>query len=512
MDAVGVLNPSGLILAAAGFIILAGAAGAVARLPGSLLSIWWMKRRSPFGRAAWASRDELKRNDMLRPGGLFLGWWRGWFGAADLYRHGDGHLLAVAGSGAGKTTGLVVPALLELRHGSVIVTDPKAQLAAMTARHRATIGKVFFINPWADDLAKSTGAKIADSGFNPLSVLEDNYNLKDDAENLARLLLVTDRQDSSTYWNDEAAALLAAFIVWQILMEPKENRTLSYLWEMLRDEVQSPDPTAITMKKRLRWFIDFGSTKYLQKEGEKYFSILNAAPQQWQGFIAKAQLATSRYAPKTPLGDHTARNGFDLDLLKREDVTVYLMVPTGRAKVAGPWLNLLMGVFGLAVGKPGPARPVFMLMDEAPALGYLPDLRNNLRESREAGLRTWIFTQTRAALADEALYGDNGFKDIIGLCDTKIFFSIGEADFAKDISAMLGEKTGVTRSRSETSDRMNASLVGVPLMRPEQILRMKRGETLIVRSGVSPIRARLVSYWTREKWQRMTDKNPYRNG
>lgn len=470
--------------------------------PFRLVGLWIMKLRSPFGRSDWAGRGDLRRAGMTKRGGLFLGQWRSWFRRADLYRPGEGHLLTIGGSGSGKTTSVVIPALLEAQEGSFIVIDPKAQLAAMTGRHRATKGAVLHLNPFADELALQTGIPLPDSGFNPLSVLSKGYNLKDDAENLARLLMVTDRASSDSYWNDEAAGLIALLLVWQVMREPKERRTLAVLWRMLREDLEA-------IRQRFEWCQTVKESVYLVEEAKKFLQ-LTETDAQWQGVISKAQLATQRYAPDTPLGDHTARDGLDLSRLKREDITVYLMVPTGRAKVASPWLNLVMGSIGLAIGKPGPARPVFLLMDEAPALGYLPDLRNHLRESREAGLRTWIFSQTRAALANPDLYGENGFSDIMALCDTRTFFSIGDRTLATEISGMLGETTAVNRSSRDGKDGDNLSNVGVPLMRPEEIMRMKKGHQLIIRSGMRPIRARLVPYWTRASWSALVDANPYR--
>lgn len=486
-----------------GFVVALRLLRFVLHWPRRFVGLWWMKRRSPFGRSEWAGLRALRAAGMTKAGGLFLGQWRGWRSAADLYRHGEGHLLTIAGSGAGKSTSLVIPALLEAGEGSFIVTDPKAQLAAMTARYRATKGAVIYLNPFADELGQQTGIALPDSGFNPLSVLTAGYNLPDDARGLSRLLMVTDRRDSGSYWNDEAAALLAVFMVWQILREPKGNQTLAFLWGMVRE-----DPAAI--EQRLMWMQGVRESRFLQAEATRLLGLMQT-PAQWQGVISKATLATDRYTPDTPLGDHTARDGLDLGRLKRENITVYLMVPTGRMKVAFPWLNLVMGTIGLAVGRPGEARPVYMLMDEAPALGFLPDLRNHLRETREAGLRVWLFSQTRAALASPDLYGENGFADIVGLCETRSFFNIGEPVLAREISAMLGEKTAVNRSGKTSTSAENVSVVGVPLMRPEEIMRMKHGHQVIVRGGgLSPIKARLVPYWTRKNWSALVDRNPYR--
>ncbi len=495
-------NPAAkILLVIVGFLVAFRLAVEAIRLPLRAWELAWLKMRSPFGKAAWAKLRDLRRAGMLKDGGLFLGQWRGWLRRADMFRHGEGHLLTVAAPGAGKTTGLVIPALLSLRQGAVIVTDPKAQLAAMTARHRRTHGEVFFLNPFAGDLKETGGIDLPDSGFNPISILEDGINLVDDARALARLLMVTDRRESGSYWNDESAALLAAMLVWMVRKEPPDLRTLTFLWSIVREGPQA-------MEQRLEWMAN-EEDPYLKAEGERLLGLFGVGPQ-WQGVISKAQLATDRYAPGTPLGIHTAKDGLDLRRLKREDITIYLLVPTGRAKVAAPWLNLLMGVFGVTVSKPGPARPVYLLMDEAPALGYLPDLRNHLREGREAGLRAWIFTQTRAAMADQDLYGDTGFRDIMGLCETKAFFAIGERDLAQEISDMVGQKTAASRSMGGNG-RENIATVGVPLVRPEDILRLGAGRMILLRGSVPrPIRGLLVPYWTRPAWAAATDANPYR--
>ena len=65
----------------------------------------------------------------------------------------------------------------------------------------------------------------------------------------------------------------------------------------------------------------------------------------------------------SPLGVHVEKNGFDATRLKTEKVTVYILVPSSMLADALPWLNMLTGVFGAAIGKPGPRSPVTMLID-----------------------------------------------------------------------------------------------------------------------------------------------------
>src|ERR1700721_198999 len=53
---------------------------------------------------------------------------------------GDGHLMTVAPTGAGKGVGVIIPALLTYP-GSVIVTDIKGENYQVTARYRRQMGK-----------------------------------------------------------------------------------------------------------------------------------------------------------------------------------------------------------------------------------------------------------------------------------------------------------------------------------------------------------------------------------
>src|SRR5882762_2633161 len=90
------------------------------------------------------------------------------------------HILTVAGSRSGKSVTLIA----NLLHysGSVLVIDPKAELANITAERRAALGqKVIVLDPFnraADRLARYRKA------YNPLSVLTlDNPTIGDQAGN-----------------------------------------------------------------------------------------------------------------------------------------------------------------------------------------------------------------------------------------------------------------------------------------------------------------------------------------
>lgn len=452
--------------------------------------------RRVFGAARWARSWHLRRAGLTKPGGLFLGRSRG----RDLYHRGEGHLLTIAGTGGGKSVGLVVPTLCTLTEGSIVVTDPSGELAAMTARRRAEIGPVVFLNPYASVFRDGVGIDLPDHGFNPFSILDpESPSFISDAQKLAQLLMVTDRRESGSYWNDEGAEFLALMIAKIRLYDAADLHNLAFLYRVVRDDIEN-------IKTVLEGVIQEGHPA-LVDEARRFLQLTRVEPQ-WFGVNSKVALATKRYAPSTQLAGHTSLDGLDLRRLKSENMTVYIMVPSSMLSVALPWLNLLVGIFSLVTGRNiKPGHPVTLMIDEAPALGFLPDLRPAMAQLRKAGLRVWLFSQTYAALAAPELYGREGMNEIGGLCATKQFFAVDEPDLQKMISEMAGQKSiGNPSSTGTIGD------VGQPLVRPDEVRGLRRWHQIIIRQGMRfPIKARLVPYFKRANWRNMVDANPYRS-
>ena len=74
---------------------------------------------------------------------------------------------------------------------------------------------------------------------------------------------------------------------------------------------------------------------------------------------------------------------------------------------------------------------------------------------------------------------------------------------------MCGERERLNRTLNAKED-ISTATVGVPLIRPEEITRLKKGHQIIIRPEIPPIQARLVPYFKRRKWREITDPNPYR--
>src|SRR5205085_1351111 len=96
---------------------------------------------------------------------------------------GDGHVITIAPTRTGKGIGAVIPNLLHYP-GSVVVTDPKGENHAVTARRRRELGScVYALDPFG--VVRGTAA------FNPLDLVDaTSPDANDDAWMLADMLVV----------------------------------------------------------------------------------------------------------------------------------------------------------------------------------------------------------------------------------------------------------------------------------------------------------------------------------
>src|SRR6202042_1235943 len=99
---------------------------------------------------------------------------------------------------------------LTLTDRSIVVIDPKGELAAVTAEFRRTVSDVVILNPF-DVLG------LGSAGFNPLTSLDpDSTTFYDDAAAIGEALIQTAKH-SEPHWSESAQSLVVALIMWERL-------------------------------------------------------------------------------------------------------------------------------------------------------------------------------------------------------------------------------------------------------------------------------------------------------
>jgi type IV secretion system protein VirD4 len=297
------------------------------------------------GKAQFAKNEDLKKMGLDKSSGLFLGSLNG----QDVYYPGETHLLTIAPPGAGKGTSIVIPNLLTYP-GSVIVTDPKGELFAITARHRREkLGhKIIVLCPWARKLSAELGIEIPDHGFNPLNIIQPGSDVKDEAELISSLLLPgsANMKTEDEFWIDGGQSILTAFM---LHLKSQEETMGPLTLPLLRQQLHLPPDEMTAVLFAMSKSESFGGC--IREYGGKLLGTAERSPKEFEGLLGSAQKALRIYDSISPLGKHVSHGDIDFKALKREPTTIYLIMPSDRAHTHAAWLSLVMALAIELVGR-----------------------------------------------------------------------------------------------------------------------------------------------------------------
>jgi len=466
------------------------------------------------GQARLANRRDITWHKLTRGPGIFLGRYReGLFYGRDLYYRGENHVLTIGPAGSGKGTCVVVPNLL-LNPESMVVTDLKGELYAMTGRYRRDVlgHDVVVLNPFHATLSEELGIAMSDGGYDPCSLVRPGPTVKDDAELLASLLLPmpANADAKSNFFIHAGQQELTAGML--DITRRGERLTLPRLRSWIMALPEEYEAQLLEMAQSAAF------SGLAREMGGRLLSTLSNAPQQFQGGHACAEDALKPYDHFGPMGQHVCRgDGFSFETMKKRPTTVYIILPSDRGITHAPWMNLVLSSAIEMVGRDRTNKRVTFLLDELANLGYLPNLLRAMAQYRAQGVRIHACIQQVSQI--RRLYGGDGWRDMVGLCDVVQSFGITELETCKLLSDMAGQTTvddvgqnlapGMAQGHSHGSLTYSARRVGVPLLRPQDIRAMPSNTQLIFYRNMPPLIADKVDYRERAALHKRADPNPY---
>ncbi|MBZ0146068.1 MAG: type IV secretory system conjugative DNA transfer family protein, partial [Pseudorhodoplanes sp.] len=143
-------------------------------------------------------------------GGVLLGSW----GERFLGRNDDRHVVTLAGNRAGKSSSALIPNLRRYP-GSMIVLDPKGELARACADYRRALGqRVYVLDPF-DELGEESAS------YNPFSELGlgQPRHIAADAAQAADALIINNQRDP--HWTDSGKNLSRGLLLNTMATKPQ---------------------------------------------------------------------------------------------------------------------------------------------------------------------------------------------------------------------------------------------------------------------------------------------------
>jgi type IV secretion system protein VirD4 len=362
----------------------------------------------------WAHPAQLGQSWDWQPGRVLLGAHEGRY----IGRDDDRHIVTVAGSRAGKTMTVLIPNL-RAYPGSMIVLDPKGELARATAEHRRRMGqRVFILDPFGE-----TGAQTA--SYNPIQELSQARAelVAADAAQLADALIIPNNKDP--HWTDSARNLVRGIILLLIAHAPAQAN----LREVRRRLCGTPPElaqlfTEMAASNAFNGIVEYVGRTFLGKNERELASIMSTAQEQT--------------APLDDVINVTERSDFSLSDLRSGKLTIYLVLPGMRMGTHYRWLRMVIQQALAAMERapvPRGELPVWFVLEEFPALGHMRSIETAAGLMAGFGVKLWSVLQDLTQLKT---HYPKSWETFLG--NAGVIQAFGNADLTttEHLSKMLG--------------------------------------------------------------------------
>jgi type IV secretion system protein VirD4 len=466
------------------------------------------------GAARFADCKDAEKARMFKAAGIRIGFL--WDGVKRVFKrlffNGPGHIMLVAGARTGKAVTIIVEMILLLPACySLLVFDPKAELASICGHWRKRYGEVNVLNPFGILLEPLKGLKQA--RFNPMSSLNPNsIDFHALCDKLAEAICWAEHTADS-HWIESARLLISGIIATLAKYGKPEDRNLVTLrnvitgamgktvYEFCREAMALPDPY---IRQKLGLYAAAGA-----EQNKELNSIVSSAVTQ-TGFIGNEAIAENLKGDDFRFAD----------LKRKPGMTVFVCLPLDKLDVSSKYFRVMSstGISDvLKEGLNGPGAPVLAILDEIAQIGPLKVISD-----------AWAMAAGAAGLQLMAVYQDvsqikNQFKTtwqtMVQNSAVAMYFGIRDQESAEFVSKQCGVTEVLSHSRSVSIDRRtgrpmvndSATQTARPLLHPDEVrFGLGDDEMLLFCDGVpGVIRAHRKPYFRCDDLKGKYRDNPY---
>jgi type IV secretion system protein VirD4 len=422
------------------------------------------------------------------------------------------HVAALAPTGVGKGTSLVIP-FLQTCSDSAVVVDFKGELARLTAARRRAMGHhVVILDPYRQ-------VTQTPDTLNPLDGIDRDSPLAiDDCRDMANAMVIRTGEEKDPHWVDSAETWISAMLAAVAYYGQQGDRSLQTVRTLLSNPAKL----------------------------EAIIRLMCESPDAWSGMLVRMgyqltrfkdnELASSlttvsrflKFLDTIAVAENSEESTFDpADLVKRK-MTVYLVLPPQHVRAQQALLRLWIGTMLRAVVKGGlqENKLVHFVLDEAATLGKMEAIDDAVDKYRGYGVRLQFYYQSIGQL--RRCFPDGQDQTLLSNV-SQIFFGVNDKDTAQYVSERLGEQTIiVTSGGMSRSTTYQGSMGGTPtesrsfqrsdnwaqqarrLLKPEEVADLQIRTAITFTPGVPPICTTLIRHYeekisgkSRGAWDKM---------
>jgi type IV secretion system protein VirD4 len=394
-----------------------------------------------------------------------------------LYANGFEHVLVFAPAGSGKTRSIAIPNLFNYPY-SIVCNDVKLTLFETTSgfRERVLGHQCFCFAP----------ARVGSvtHRYNPLSFISaDRLTRMTDIQRIAHIFIPDN--DKNPFWPQTSRDLFKALTLY-LLDTPERPTTLGEINRLIKQA---------NFDGWLKVMLD-DTTHYDPEFYRNGYSYINTE-QETRNNIRISFAGHFGLFDDPTIDAATSASDFDFGVLRRKKMTIYVGFTDEDMHRLSPlltlfWQQLLSRMIQAIPDKKEEPYPLLCLVDEFSSLGRIESLRRSLKLFREYRVRCILMFQYIAQTYEK--YSHDEARAFVNI-KTKVAYTTEDIQDAEFISKMLGTRTqrvvthAVSSQSQGMSDSKNTSYQAIPLLRPDEIMKLSPKLALIIRSGSAPIKA-----------------------
>jgi type IV secretion system protein VirD4 len=462
-------------------------------LPRGVLSARFEPERSRDN--YWMSARELLRH-RFGPGMIILGKFAGHF----LGHLDDRPMVTIAGARAGKTSTVLEPNLY-LYPGSMLVLDPKGELARSARFRRAMGHNVHVLDPFGQSGEKS-------ACFNCLDELDlDDPSLVDDIVSITNALVPDDGDTRSKHWNDSARMLLVG-LIFLTLSLPKAERHLVTVRELLcltyKPLAQAAKAAAmralaeVSPEEKAKYFdTNAYAVKALLNRmsamGDQFGGIPAAIGNRFsqtglpeRGSIFSTAAAQTDFLDSLLLRDTLRSSDFSLASLRGDrPTTIFLCLPVGRMERHARWLRLIVQLACTVLEGLGPfprlRSPILFMMEEFATLGHMEIMERAAAYFPGFGVKLWVILQDITQLQR---YYKTGWESFLGNAGLLQLFANGDEETLRYAAGRLEKLIAPFELRTAFSRQRHSQLLLMEGVAPAAAMRLSHQDVATIRQNL----------------------------